>query len=149
MEIENGLNYRAEIVALLESVKLPMEDLPPSLENFLVMHHGDQLVAVAGIESYGQCALLRSVAVSPAFRDQGVAAIIVESVENIAAAKGITAIYLLTETASDYFKRRGYIEIARIDIPAEVQKSSEFSHVCPQSAIAMEKVLSVSDNVAT
>jgi len=148
MEIENGLNYRAEIVALLESVKLPTEDLPASLENFLMMHEGEQLIAVAGIESYGQCALLRSVAVSPAFRDQGVAAIIVESVENMAAAKGINAIYLLTETAEDYFKRKGYLQIARAAIPVEVQKSSEFSHVCPQSAIAMEKRLSVTPNIA-
>jgi len=148
MEIENALNYRADIVALLESVKLPTEDLPPSLENFLVMREGEQLVAVAGIEPYGQYALLRSVAVAPDFRDKGIAGKLLTAVEDKAREQGIKAIYLLTETAADYFKRKGYLKIVRADIPGEVQKSSEFSHVCPQSAIAMEKVLSVTGNLS-
>jgi amino-acid N-acetyltransferase len=48
---------------------------------------------------------------------------------------------LLTETAPGYFETKGYQQITRADVPEEVQQSSEFSHVCPQSAIVMKKII--------
>jgi amino-acid N-acetyltransferase len=88
---------------------------------------------------YGSYGLLRSVAVDPQQRSKGIAAELLTRIEEIAIGLNLEGIYLLTETAADYFNKKGYEHIARMDIPEEVKASSEFSHVCPQSAIAMKK----------
>ncbi|HTK22041.1 MAG TPA: arsenic resistance N-acetyltransferase ArsN2 [Mucilaginibacter sp.] len=141
MEIKEAINHREAIIALLSSEKLPTSDLPASLDNFLAMIKDNELLGVVGLEKYGHYGLLRSLAVSRDFRSQGIANKLVGQLEKLADAKGLKAIFLLTETAPDYFSRKGYQTIARAEIPVEVQQSSEFSHVCPQSAIAMKKEL--------
>ena len=141
MEITEAINYREDIIALLSSEKLPASDLPETLENFLAVIENDELIAVVGLETYGSYGLLRSLAVRPDFRNQNIAGKLVEQIEKLAGADKLKAIFLLTETAPDYFSRKGYEVIARAEMPAEVQQSSEFSHVCPQSAIAMKKYL--------
>lgn len=141
MNITGAPNYRDGIIALLSSEKLPTSDLPATLKNFLVMIENEELIGVVGLETYGKYGLLRSLAVQTNYRDQGIAGKLVAQIENLAAAQGLKAIFLLTETAPDYFSRKEYDIVARAEIPAEVQQSSEFSHVCPQSAIAMKKGL--------
>lgn len=139
MEIENALNYRDSIVTLLSSEKLPVEDLPPILENFLAATEGNELTGVIGLEIYGDYGLLRSLAVKPAFRNQNIAGRLIAQIEIFAASRGLKVIFLLSETAPDYFARKGYQKITRSEVPAEVQRSTEFSHVCPHSAIVMKK----------
>src|SRR3569833_1913902 len=128
MEIIEAINYREDIIALLSSEKLPASDLPASLKNFLVVIENDELVGVIGLETYGNYGLLRSLAVRPDSRNQNIAGKLVREIENLATAEGLKAIFLLTETASDYFLRKGYHAIARAEMPTEVQQSSEFSH---------------------
>ena len=139
MKTEQADKYRESIIALLTAEKLPTADLPQTLENFVVTLQSEDLTGVAGLEIYGNYGLLRSLAVNNNFRNQGIAAELLLHAEQIAAAKSLKIIYLLTETATDYFSRKGYQKIMRADVPAEVQQSSEFSHVCPQSAIVMQK----------
>ena len=141
MEITEAINYRDDIIALLSSEKLPTEDLPSTLNNFLVMIEDDKLVGVIGLEIYGNYGLLRSLAVSTDFRNQSIAGKLIKQAEKLAEAKELKVIFLLTETAQDYFLNKGYHIITRAEVPAEVQQASEFSHVCPQSAIAMKKDL--------
>ncbi|MDO3624583.1 arsenic resistance N-acetyltransferase ArsN2 [Mucilaginibacter sp. BT774] len=141
MQIIKAINYRENIIALLSAEKLPSDDLPSSLDNFLVMTEGDELVGVVGLEMYGGYGLLRSLAVNPDYRSKNIAGKLVEEIEKFAVSKDLKSIILLTETAPDYFSRKGYSRIARAEVPAEVQQSSEFRHVCPQSAIAMKKDL--------
>ena len=118
-----------------------MSDLPASLKKLLGVIENDELVGVIGLETYVNYGLLRSLAVRPDSRNQNIAGKLIKQIENLATAEGLKAIFLLTETASEYFSRKGYHAIARAEMPAEVQQSSEFSHVCPQSAIAMRKDL--------
>jgi amino-acid N-acetyltransferase len=139
MKIEQADKYRENIIALLTAEKLPVADLPDQLENFAVNKKGDDVTGVIGLEIYGDYALLRSLAVNNNFRNQGIADELLQHIEKLAAAKKLKAIYLLTETAPGYFTRKGYQTITRADVPAEVHQSSEFSHVCPQSAIVMLK----------
>ena len=65
---------------------------------------------------------------------------LLQGIEDLARAKGIKAIYLLTETASGYFIKKGYQEITRNKVPEDVLGSTEVSFVCPQSAIVMKKI---------
>ena len=141
MEITEAINYREDIIVLLSAEKLPTSDLPATLENFLVMIVNERPIGVIGLETYGKYGLLRSLAVHPDLRNQNHAGKFATQIENLATAKGLKANFLLTETAPDYFSHKGYHIITRAEMPVEIQQSSEFSHVCPQSAIAMKKDL--------
>ena len=141
MEIVKADTYRDSIIALLMDEQLPTDDLPAILKNFLVAAEADEVVGTVGLEYYGGYALLRSVAVRKNKRKAGVASRLLTKIESIAAIDNIKEIFLLTETAPDYFIKKGYSIIKRTDVPPEVQLSSEFSHVCPQSAIVMKKIL--------
>ena len=141
MIISKANNYKANVVALLATEKLPVADLPEHLDNFLVALEHGELIGVAGIEIFGQSALLRSVAVQPSDRNKGVAEKLLHRIEDLARSKGIKAIYLLTETASGYFIKKNYQQITRNKVPDDVLGSTEFSLVCPQSAIVMKKIL--------
>ncbi|MGZ3999214.1 MAG: arsenic resistance N-acetyltransferase ArsN2 [Mucilaginibacter sp.] len=141
MEIRDAINYKESIIAMLEAEKLPVDDLPAGLDNFRVALANNEVIGVAGLEVYGNYGLLRSIAVKPAFRSQGVAGKLLREIESTAVNKGLTALYLLTETAPDYFRQKDYELIGRADVPTEVQQSSEFSYACPQSAIIMKKNL--------
>jgi amino-acid N-acetyltransferase len=142
MLIAKAGNYRENVIQLLTAVKLPVEDLPLSLENFyVVVDNSNVVIGVAGLEIYGGYGLLRSLAILPEYRDQGIANQLLERVENLALLNNLKAICLLTETAHEYFSRKGYARIARADVPEAVRASSEFSHMCPVSAIVMKKEL--------
>ena len=141
MEIKAASNHRESIIAILESEGLPAGDLPQTLDTFLIATGDNDLNGVIGLEVYGDYGLLRSLAVKLAFRNRNIAGKLVAQIETLATSKGLKSIFLLTETAPDYFARKGYEKITRSEVPEEVRQSTEFSHVCPQSAIVMKKDL--------
>lgn len=136
-----GQGQRESIISLLKSSKLPTGDLVPSLHNFLVALDGENVVGAIGLERYGHYGLLRSMVVSNEFRNGGVASELVNRLEKNAEMAGIRILYLFTETAPVYFEKKGYERINREEVPKSVQASSEFSSVCPASAIVMRKVI--------
>ena len=133
--------YRPSIVSLLQKENLPVEDLPEILPHFLIAMDNNQVIGVIGLEQYENIGLLRSMAVDKLYRNRSIASELVMELENLAIKKGIHCIYLLTETASDFFKKRKYEVITRNEAPGSVKASSEFSSVCPVSAIVMRKLL--------
>jgi amino-acid N-acetyltransferase len=134
-------SYRQSVVDLLISEKLPIADLPSELKNFLIAMNGKNVVGVIGLEQHGKFGLLRSMAVHKDYRNRNIASDLVKQLEGYAIGLGLTTMYLLTETASDYFKRKGYQVITRDKVPEALLTSSEFSHVCPASATVMKKEL--------
>lgn len=132
---------RNDIIDLLQSQQLPVADLPLILTDFFVVKDAGNIVGVIGMERYGAFGLLRSMAVHPGYRNQHIAAKLIEELEQKAQNTGIQAIYLLTETASGYFNRKGFITVQRDQVPDAVKSSSEFSHVCPVTAMVMAKDL--------
>lgn len=127
------------IKQLLQSERLPVDDLPASPDNFFVVNDDASPVAAIGLEQYGHFGLLRSLVVLPGYRKMKIAESLVSQVEARARELGLTAVYLLTETAPGYFSRLGYEPVKREEAPAAIRVSSEFSHVCPASAILMRK----------
>ena|ERR1043165_2655093 len=130
---------KQSIIALLQSEELPVEDLPISLDNFFAAFDNDKIIGAIGLEKYDNCGLLRSMVVNKEYRNKNTAAQLIQKLESYAIELGIECMYLLTETAPGYFERKGYERITREEVPQALHVSSEFSHVCPASAIVMKK----------
>ena len=127
--------------SLLKASNLPADDLDYKRDLLVGYYEGDDLVGTGGLEVYGPYALLRSLSVKLGIRGKSVGSSIVEFLLQEAHKKNLKAIYLLTETARGFFLKKGFNEIQRDHIPSEVKASSEFTSVCPVSAVAMELTL--------
>jgi len=130
-----------EMQALLQESQLPYQDVRVAGNIMVAYYDNNQLVACGGLEIYGPYALLRSVAVAENHRGQTLGQQVVNDLLNRARAKGLKAIYLLTETAHDFFLKKGFADIDRSQVPTEVKSSSEFTSVCPVSAACMVRAL--------
>ncbi len=127
-----------EVCALLTSVNLPttgVDDVFPA--NYVVVREGEELIGVAGFESYAPYALLRSLAVAPQHRSKGLGRKLVADRLDAARAAGTRAVYLLTTTAADFFGRLGFEPTSRENAPLQVKNSGEFASICPASAVFM------------
>ena len=125
------------IVDLLGHSGLEADGLEQHLDTTLVARRHGQLVASAGLELYGRQALLRSVVVAPQLQGTGLGRRMTGQVLALAQTRGITRVYLLTETAREFFARFGFRLMERADVPVKVQSSQEFSMACANNAVGM------------
>jgi len=126
------------IRSLLQSAKLPIESLDKDTTTFYIAEEKSQIVGIAGYEFYGADALLRSVVVRPDIQRRGLGSQIVDFMINEARERKIRDIVLLTETARDFFLKKGFDLIERSIIDNEdMKRSSEFAYACPKSAVCM------------
>jgi amino-acid N-acetyltransferase len=127
-----------EVYSLLERVNLPTAGVAQGFPtNYVVIRDGAQLTGVAGLETYGRYALLRSLAVAPQHRSTGLGRKLVDDRLRAARSKGSRAVYLLTTTAADFFCRLGFERLTRDDAPFEVRTCEEFASICPASAVCL------------
>ncbi|GAB2847964.1 hypothetical protein GCM10027277_15100 [Pseudoduganella ginsengisoli] len=129
------------IAALLAASNLPLEGAQEHVAHFIVGEQHGRVVAAAGLEPYGDAALLRSVVVDSALRGQGIGALLQHELAQRAVAQGIHRLVLLTTTAAAFFAKRGFRTITRDAAPATMLASREFQGVCPASATVMLKDL--------
>jgi len=135
-------NDEAGLKALLQNCDLPFYDLTPAhLTHFLVIKDEDQVVGSIGLEVCGAFGLLRSLAVAESKRGQGLGHQLIEQIETYARSQKISALYLLTTTADQYFARQGYQVAPRESAPAPLQETTEFKSICPDSAVCMYRNL--------
>lgn len=133
----------AAVQVLLREAGLPTDDLTPAhLEHFLVARN-EALCGVVGLEPCGDVALLRSLAVAPEHRNEGLGARLLHAMERRAHEDGIHTLYLLTTSAADFFRRRGYEQISRDALPDPIQQTDEVTRLCPEHATCMKKSLSL------
>jgi arsenate reductase (thioredoxin) len=136
-----GNNDLVAIKKLLADNKLPIDDITGDNIDLLIAKDKHIIIAVIGLEKYGEYGLLRSMATHISYRNQGIAEKLMNELFSLAAKKGIQEMYLLTETAEQYFEKRGFIKTKREDVPDHIRESSEFSSVCPASAAVMKKAV--------
>ena len=126
-----------EILALLELSELPTDGLTDHLVTTLVARAEGSIVGCAAVEVYGTTGLLRSVAVDTRRRGAGLGQRLTEAALDLARARGVQRVYLLTSTAGDFFPRFGFRKIDRTEIDPALERSAELRGACPASAIAM------------
>ncbi len=107
------------------------------LENFFGYGIPAEPSGVIGLEIHGSFGLLRSLVVDPRHRGTGCGKALVDALESYAAHHRIESIYLLTETAEQFFSRLGYRAIDRADLPEVIEATQEISALCPDTATAM------------
>lgn len=126
------------IEALLEANGLPHRDVRAKPECFFVARSGGEVVGAGGVEIRGSDGLLRSVVVGESARGQGYGTALCNALETYARENGVETLYLLTTTAADFFRRRGYEEVARESAPASIRETTEFADLCPATATCMK-----------
>ena len=127
----------AHTATLLATADLPLAGAEAHLSDFFLAFRDDVLIGSAGLERYGDTALLRSVAVTASERGHGLGQALVQQVLAYAASLGVCQVVLLTTTAADFFVRFGFRPISRAEFPRSAQMSVEFQEACPASATAM------------
>jgi amino-acid N-acetyltransferase len=131
----------AAVRQLLETERLPLDDLETHLRTTIVAKRDGEVVGASAVELYADGALLRSVVVSPAAQGQGLGHLLTEAALNVAKSHGIDTAFLLTTTAERFFPKLGFEPISRQEVPQSVQASVEFRSACPASATVMRKRL--------
>jgi N-acetylglutamate synthase-like GNAT family acetyltransferase/3-methyladenine DNA glycosylase AlkD len=130
------------IKQLLAECGLPFEDFTTwHLQHTITLLDAGQLIGMVGLEVFGDQALLRSLAVQPAYRGRGCATRLVNEIEAYAQEQRITTLFLLTTTAEGFFARRGYRRTDRQTVPVRIASTTEFQGLCPDSAVCMLKEL--------
>jgi len=129
------------VKALLTASGLPTAGVDEHWKTFIVARDGDKLVGCGGSEAYQFAALIRSVAVVPEYRSQGVGRRIVRQLLDRLASRGLREFYLLTTTAEEYFRKRGFKTIDRDEVHPQLLSSREFQDACPDSAVCMRLVM--------
>lgn len=133
----SGEQELRDLKAFLKLNKLPFEDICLDGNQFFLYYLGGTLVGCGGLEYHGDHALLRSLAVAEHLREKHYGVEIAKDLIERARCKSLWSVSLLTETAPVFFEKLGFRKVARDSAPKEIKASSEFSSVCPVSAVFM------------
>jgi len=125
----------SDVRRLLEAHNLPTEDLlEVNLLHFFGCGEKTNPKGVIGLEVHGSDGLLRSLAVDSEVQGQGCASSLYNQLEKHSKSMGIKALYLLTETAENYFARKGFKVIPRELASDSIKQTKEFASLCSDSA---------------
>jgi N-acetylglutamate synthase-like GNAT family acetyltransferase len=125
------------VAILLEENELPLEGARQHLADILVATADDIIVGCAGVEVYGAVALLRSVAIAPLMKNQGIGKRLVMRLIQGAKQRKVATLYLLTLSAEDYFAKHGFAREPIAQAPTALKVSAEFQGACPDTAVFM------------
>jgi N-acetylglutamate synthase-like GNAT family acetyltransferase/2-polyprenyl-3-methyl-5-hydroxy-6-metoxy-1,4-benzoquinol methylase len=127
-----------QLEGLLSESGLPLEGVREHLGTFLVAVADGRVIGSAGLETIPGSVLLRSVAVARAARKRRVGEALVDEALSAARRLGAESVFLLTETAADWFLRWGFEPVARETMPAALRFSSALEGICPLSSTCMK-----------
>jgi UDP-N-acetylmuramate: L-alanyl-gamma-D-glutamyl-meso-diaminopimelate ligase len=132
------------ITQLLGRMALPDDGVAEHVRDFAVIRDAQRraLVGTVGVELYDDAALLRSLAVAPERRGQGLGWMLVDYAIQRARSRGARQLYVITESATDFFSKRcGFQPISRDEVEAAVTASLELTMPCCQGATCMRLAL--------
>lgn len=131
---------------LLADAGLPSDDLAArDAGHFLVaIDPAAPPPGIAGaiaLQGFGRIGLLRSLAVDPAHRGNGIGTELVTALEERAGEAGLSELWLLTLDAEVFFWKLDYRIVDRDTAPDAIRRTPEFSTLCPATAHLMHKPL--------
>lgn len=130
-----------QIAYFLRANGLPTVGVENCYSNFVIATDEKGVwYGIAGLELYGQSALLRSVTVDETSRGMGYGKALVDAAISNGKQSGVRNVYLLTESASKYFENLGFAAMDRKDVDEAVKASPEFGACCT-TAVAMSKTV--------
>jgi N-acetylglutamate synthase-like GNAT family acetyltransferase len=131
----------AALRAFLAAAALPTDDVWVGSHEYVLAVAGGELVGSAGVEPCGDDALLRSLAVAPARRRQGLGAALFERAAARAILRGARTAYALTTTAERFCLAHGFDRVPRAEVPAGIAATPQFRSLCPKSAAVFRRRL--------
>jgi amino-acid N-acetyltransferase len=134
-----------KIFGLLRDNGLAFDGVAKDLRNFLVIKEGREIIGCAGFEIHGGVGLLRSVAVKKERQGQGLGGILIKRLLDTVRKRGIKRIYLLTDSAHQFFSKYGFERIERNTVDPIIQQTEGFTHCCPCSSTIMIKHLNTEE----
>ena len=132
---------RSFIESILTDADLTTDGISEHLEWLYLGWLDNKQVAVGGIEPAGKYALLRSIVTLPEFQGKGYGQKFCELLVSEARGLDFLGLYLLTTTSEPFFARLGFEKADRASVPDRIASTTEFSDICPDTAICMYLVL--------
>ncbi len=125
---------------LIASETLPAVEVAEWLSSFWVLEDAGTLVGCAGIERYGDSALLRSVVVAAELRGSGEGVRMTERALTFARDDDARRCYLFTMTAADFFSRFGFERCRLDDFEPAVRESWQWQAISGNEALAAQVI---------
>jgi amino-acid N-acetyltransferase len=122
---------------LLLACELRIEDVGGAGQHFLLARAGAKLVGCIGLEVHGDAGLLRSFAVAPAARRQGIGAALHEAALRLARSLSVRDLYILTTTVRERALRDGFVDVPREEVPEAIRGGPQFQGLCTATAACM------------
>jgi len=129
------------ISELLDRCGLPGEGIGGYVRTALVARVGREIIGSVALETFGDIALLRSVAVDTSYREKGLGRRLVRTALDLARHHHISRLFLLTDTAVGFFSKFGFRPIPESRVPSCVKSSTVFQFLYPEKTILMERHL--------
>lgn len=133
----------AAIAELLAAAGLHTQD-PPDLAHTFLSFDGARAVGTVSLDVHAQQAVLRSLAVAPSHRRQGRARALCAFALARAREVGASDVYVVSETAADFFAALGFRALPPATVPAEV-RASPGAVRCGAVAICLHRPVSAPD----
>jgi len=134
-------NEEPAVRALLSAVSLPVDDVSADRQEYVLAYSGRTLVGCVGLEACGESGLLRSFAVDPARRRQGLGTILFERIVARALLRGVKTAYVLTTSAERFCLAHGFERVDRAQVPAPIGATEQFRALCPATAACFRRRL--------
>ena len=126
------------ICSLLSEHNLPDSDVNEHIESFVVVEQNNNIIGLGGLEICSDTtALLRSVVVEANHQNKGIATKIVQFLIAKASARKIKSLYLITESAVNYFGKFKFVVQDRSNAPDTIMQTKQFGELCPNTATLM------------
>jgi arsenate reductase len=132
-----------DVLEVLTQSELPHDGVREYFQDFFVARGDDgAVIGCVGLERHGEHALLRSLAVLPAWRGRQIGNRLVEALLDHAKSEGIRVVALLTTTAKEYFAGKfGFESADRAGYESKLQNSPEWNLPRCSSAVFMTRRL--------
>ena len=128
----------AAVRAMLAAVGLAEPARDEQFPTFFVLHNETGIVGCVSLEVLGDDAILRALAVGSDWRGAGYGWMLADMAVGQARWRGVRRIYLLTETASDFFAAKfGFRVVDRTTVGKLVAASETFSQPTAAGLVAM------------